>query len=81
MDNTSKVWDVNRYKRKPIASFSNDVGDGNENVKKVIGACIKQNKHFARASHFCLYFSLLSLHDYFVKYLISRFTEAVNKQR
>ena len=36
MDNTSKVWDVNRYKRKPIGSFSKDVGDGNENVKKTI---------------------------------------------
>ena len=37
MDNTSKVWDVNRYKRKPKGSFIKDDGDDKENVKKVIG--------------------------------------------
>ena len=62
MDNTSKVWDVNRYKRKPIGSFSKDVGDGNENVKKN-DSFIKQNKNFTRASHFFLEISLPSLHD------------------
>ena len=45
MDNTSKVWDVNRYKRKPTESFSNDVGDGNENVKKAIGLLRKTTLH------------------------------------
>ena len=32
-------------------------------------------------NHAFLYISLLSLHDYDVKYLISRFTEDVNKRR
>ena len=57
MDNTSKVWDVNRYKRKPIGSFSNDVGEGNENVqKKITDRFIKQNNNSARASHFFVHF-------------------------
>ena len=60
MDNTSKVWDVNRYKRKPIGScFSNDVGDGNENVKKKNDRFMKQN-NFARASHFFVLFIAVS---------------------
>ena len=44
-------------------SFSNDEGDGNENVKKS-NRLIKQNNKFARASHFSCNISLPSLHDY-----------------
>ena len=46
-------------------SFSNDDGDGSENVKKS-NRLIKQNNNFARASRF-LYISLPPLQDYNVK--------------
>ena len=36
-------------------SLSNDVGDGNENGKKVIGLD-KQNNYFARAARFMVHF-------------------------
>ena len=48
-----------------IGSFSNDEGDGNEDVKKAIGLDW-QNNNFARASRF-LHISLPSLHDNEVK--------------
>ena len=38
-----------------IGSFSNDHGDGNEDVKKAI-RFIEQNNKFARASRFFLHF-------------------------
>ena len=38
-----------------IGSFSDDDGDGNENVKKTI-RFIEQNNKFARASRFFLHF-------------------------
>ena len=38
-----------------IQSFSNDDGDGNENVKKA-NSCIEQNNKFARASRFFVHF-------------------------
>ena len=42
-----------------IGSFSNDEGDGNEDVKKAIGL-ITQNNNFARASRFfVLFFTVL----------------------
>ena len=45
------------------ASFSNDDGNGNENVKKN-SRFIEQNNKFARASRFCVHFFL---HHYDVK--------------
>ena len=48
-----------------LGNFSNDDGDGNEDVKKGLGLDW-QNNNFARASRF-LYISLPSLLDYDVK--------------
>ena len=42
-----------------IGSLSNDDGDGNENVKKVMGF-IEQNNKFARASHFFVHFFVVT---------------------
>ena len=50
---------------KKIGSFSNDDGDGNEDVKKTIGLLSKTtNLH---VHHAFLYISLPSLDDYDVK--------------
>ena len=62
-----------------LLSFSNDDGEGNENAKKAIGLLSKTTT--LHVNHTFLYISLLSLHDYDVKYLISRFTGDVNKRR
>ena len=63
-------------------SLSNDDGDGNENVKKTRDRLNRQNNNFVSTSRFLvLYVYLLSLHDYDVKNLISRFMEDVNKRR
>ena len=48
-----------------VGSFSNDDGDGNENVKKAIGLLTKTTS--LHADHAFLYISLPSLHDYDVK--------------
>ena len=51
----------------PGVSFSNDDGDGNENVKKS-DRLNRQNNNFVSTSRFSvLYVYLLSLHDYDVK--------------
>ena len=38
-----------------LGSFSNEDGDGNEDVKKAIGL-FTQNNNFARATHFFVHF-------------------------
>ena len=48
-----------------VGSFSNDDGDGNENVKKVIGLLSKTTT--LHVHHAFLYISLPLLHDYDVK--------------
>ena len=48
-----------------LGSFSNDDGDGNEDVKKVIGLLRKTTT--LHVHHAFLYISLPSLHDYDVK--------------
>ena len=48
-----------------VGIFSNDDGDGNENVKKTIGLFSKTTS--LHTHHACLYISLPLLHDYDVK--------------
>ena len=48
-----------------VESFSNDDGDGNENVKKAIGLLSKTTS--LHVHHTFLYISLPLLHDYDVK--------------
>ena len=48
-----------------VASFSNDDGDSNENVKKAIGLLSKTTS--LHVHHAILYISLPLLHDYDVK--------------
>ena len=48
-----------------VGSFSNNDGDGNENVKKAIGLLSKTTS--LHVHHAFLYISLLLLHDYNVK--------------
>ena len=48
-----------------VGSFSNDDGDGNENVKKAIGLLSKTTT--LHVHHAFLYISLPLLHDYDVK--------------
>ena len=48
-----------------VGSFSNDDGDGNENVKKAIGLLSKTTSEHVH--HDFLYISLPLLHDYDVK--------------
>ena len=48
-----------------VGSFSNDDGDGNENVKKAIGLLSKTTS--LHVHHAILYISLPLLHDYAVK--------------
>ena len=48
-----------------VGSFSNDDGDGNENVKKAIGLLSKTTS--LHVPHAFLYISLPLLHDYDVK--------------
>ena len=63
-----------------VGSFSNDDGDGNENVKKAIGLLSKTTS--LHVHHAFLYISLPLLHDYDVKMpRVSRFMEDVNKRR
>ena len=60
---TFSLWSPSQW-----GSFSNDDGDGNENVKKSDRLNRPQNNNFASASRFSvLYVYLLSLHDYDVK--------------
>ena len=54
-----------------LGSFSNDDGDGNEDVKKVIGLLRKTET--LHVHHALLYISLPSLHDYYVKMPNSKF--------
>ena len=49
----------------PVGSFSNDDGDGNENVKKAIGLLSKTTS--LHVHHAFLYICLPLLHDYNVK--------------
>ena len=53
-----------------VGSFSNDDGDGNENVKKAIGLLSKTTS--LHVHHAFLYISLPLQHDYDVK--MSSFT-------
>ena len=55
----------------PIGSFSNDEGDGSEDVKKEIGFLRKTTT--LHVHHTFLYISLPSLHDYDVKMPNSKF--------
>ena len=48
-----------------LGSFSNDDGDGNEDVRKAIGLLRKTTT--LHVHHTFLYISLLSLHDYDAK--------------
>ena len=48
-----------------LGSFSNDNGDGNQNVKKAIGLLRKTTT--LHMHHAFLYISSLSLHDYDMK--------------
>ena len=60
-----------------VGSFSNDDGDGNENVKKAIGLLSKTtNLHVHRAF---LYISSLLLHDYDVK--MRSFTSCIEDEK
>ena len=52
-------------RKMSVGSFSNDDGDGNENVKKAIGLWSKTTS--LRAHHAFLYISLPLLDDYDVK--------------
>ena len=49
----------------PMGSFSNDDGDGKQDVKKAIGSLRKTTT--LHVHHAFLYISLPSLHDYDVK--------------
>ena len=49
----------------PLGGFSNDDGDGNKNIKKVMGLLSK--KKTFHVHHAFLYISLPSLHAYDVK--------------
>ena len=51
--------------RESLGSFSNDDGDGNQNIKKAIGLLRKTTT--LDVHHAFLYISLLSLHDYEMK--------------
>ena len=51
--------------RKAVGSFSNDDGDGNQDVKKAMGLLRKTTT--LHVHHAFLYISLPSLHDYDVK--------------
>ena len=51
--------------RSLLGSFSNDDGDGNQDVKKAIGLLRKTTT--LHVHHAFLYISLPSLHDYDVK--------------
>ena len=62
-----------------LGSFSNEDGDGNEDVKKAIGLLRKTTT--LHVYHAFLYISLPSLHDYDVKMPNCKFTEDVNKRR
>ena len=48
-----------------LGNFSNDDGDGNQDVKKAIGSLRKTTT--LHMHHAFLYISLLSLHDYDMK--------------
>ena len=63
-------------------NFSYDDGDGNDNVKKKTNSFIKQNKNFARTSHFFVHFFAVTIRlQSTVKCLvISRFMEGVDKR-
>ena len=56
---------------KSLESFSNDDGDGNEDVKKAIDLLRKTITLLVH--HAFLYLSLSSLHDYDVKMIIFTF--------
>ena len=51
--------------RESLGSFSNDDGDGNQNIKKAIGLLRKTTT--LDVHHAFLYISLPSLHDYEMK--------------
>ena len=59
------------YNGRIIGSFSNDDGDGNENVKKAIGLLSKKTS--LHVHHPFLYISLPLLHDHDVKMSSFRF--------
>ena len=60
-----------------VGSFSNDDGDGNENVKKAIGLLSKTTS--LHVHHALLYISLPLLHDYDVKMPSFTFMEDVKQ--
>ena len=60
-----------------VGSFSNDDGDGNENVKKAIGLLSKTTS--LHVHHAFLYIFLPLLHDYDVKMLSFNFIEDVKQ--
>ena len=62
-----------------LGSFSNEDGDGNEDVNKAIGLLRKTTT--LHVQHTFLYISLPSLHDYDVKMPNCKFMEDVNKRR
>ena len=62
-----------------LGSFSNDGGDGNEDVKKAIGLLSKTTS--LHVHHAFLYVSLPSLHDCNVKMPNCKFMKDANKRR
>ena len=56
---------ISRFLSIVVGSFSNDDGDGNQDVKKAIGLLRKTTT--LHVHHAFLYISLPSLHDYDVK--------------
>ena len=64
-DNLPRMRAFHAADTKILGSFSNDDGDGNENVKKAIGLWSKTTT--LHVPHTFWYISLPSLHDYDVK--------------
>ena len=62
-----------------LGSFSNDNGDGNQDIKKAIGLLRKTTT--LHVHHAFLYISLPSLHDYEMKMPNCKFMEDVNDKR
>ena len=79
-------WNISPHKMRRITaapkllgSFSNNDGDGNQDVKKVIGLLHKTTT--SHVHHTFLYISLPSLRDYDVKMPNCKFYEDASKRR
>ena len=74
-----KYCNLSTIASRTIGSFSNDDGDGNENVKKAIGLLSKTTT--LHVHHALLHIAWSSLPDYDVKIPNFTFKEDVNKRR